>query len=256
MNILEACILGIIQGLTEFLPISSSGHLVLAQYFMNIQHKGVMLEIILHMGTLGSIIFYYYSDIKSLIIASFYNKDNARYYISNLFVATIPTVFCGFFLVDYIENNFIHSIVPIMLFITGIVIASTYFIPQKDIRNISIQIAICIGLAQACALMPGISRSGFTISIALILGVQHYEATKFSFFMAIPALLGAGVFQIIKFSDTSHIQVFPLIIGFLSAFISGYLVINLLLTIISKGKFYLFSLYCFIIAIISYIFIS
>ena len=256
MNILEALILGIIQGLTEFLPVSSSGHLVLAQHFMNIHEKGVLLEVILHMGTLGSIIFYYYNDIKSLIIKAFNNIDNARSYIIYLIIATIPAACCGLLLDDFIENNFMPSIVSIMLFITGIAIASTYFFAGKKSKNISIQIAICIGLAQACALMPGISRSGLTISIALIIGIQHYEATKFSFFMAIPVLLGAGFLQFVKIINYNQIQILPLIIGFFSAFISGYLVINWLLAVISKGKFHIFSLYCFMIAIITYIFIN
>ena len=143
-----------------------------------------------------------------------------------------------------------------MFFLTGLFLASTYFFTGKNIKNISLQIAICVGLAQACALMPGISRSGFTISIALIMGIQHYEAAKFSFFMAIPVLLGAGFLQFVKIINYTQIEILPLIIGFISAFISGYLVINWLLAVISKGKFHLFSLYCFMIAIITYIFIN
>ena len=250
MNIIEAFFLGIIQGLTEFLPISSSGHLVLAQHFLNINEKGIILEIVLHMGTLVAITIYYYRDIQDLIKDTINDTNGARNYILYLVLATIPAVFFGLFLEDFIESNFIPSSVSFMFFLTGLFLASTYFFIGK---KISLQIAICVGLAQACALMPGISRSGFTISIALMMGVQHYEAAKFSFFMAIPILLGAGFFQFIRASDFNQLQIFPLIIGFLSASISGYLVINALLDVISKGKIHLFSLYCFIIAIISYI---
>ena len=253
MNIIEALLLGIIQGLTEFLPISSSGHLVLAQHFLNINEKGVILEVVLHMGTLVAIIIYYYRDIQNLIKDAFNDTNGSRSYILYLALATIPAVCFGLFLEDFIESNFIPSSLSFMFCLTGLFLVSTYFFIGKNIKKISLQIAICIGLAQACALMPGISRSGLTISIALMMGVQHYEAAKFSFFMAIPILLGAGFLQFIRASDFNQLHFFPLIIGFLSASISGYLVINALLDVISKGKIHLFSLYCFIIAIISYI---
>ena len=116
--------------------------------------------------------------------------------------------------------------------------------------------ALCIGFAQAFALLPGISRSGITISFALLMGIKHHEAAKFAFFMAIPALLGAGFLQITNLDNIHQIKVFPLIMGFFTAAVIGYLVIDWLLAVISKGKFYLFSLYCFTIAFIAYIFIN
>ena len=117
-------------------------------------------------------------------------------------------------------------------------------------------IILCIGFAQAFALLPGISRSGVTISVALIMGIKHHEAAKFAFFMAIPALLGASIYQIIKIDNMQPIALFPLIMGLLTAAVTGYLVINWLLAVISKGKFYLFSFYCVTIAIITYIVIN
>ena len=255
MTWMDAIILGIIQGLTEFLPISSSGHLVLAQYFMDIHERGVLLEIVLHLGTLSAIFIYYWDDLQNLVKDGFNGVVESRTYIFYLGVATVPAVFAGFLLDEYIKSTFIPSVASFMLFITGLILATTYFSLNRPIRQFTLLIAFCIGIAQACALMPGISRSGITISVALLMGIRHQDAAKFAFFMAIPALLGAGLFEVVKIDHMKHIAVFPLIMGFFSAAVVGYLVIDWLLGVISKGKFYLFSLYCFTIAIIAYIFI-
>jgi len=256
MNWLEAIILGIIQGLTEFLPISSSGHLVLAQYFMDIHENGVILEVIMHLGTLGAILVYYWDDLQKLASDVFTGVIEARKYIYYLTVATVPTVCVGLLLDEYIESTFVPSVVIVMFFITGAVLATSYFSINRPIREISLLSAFCIGMAQTCALMPGISRSGITISVALILGIKHREAAKFSFLMAIPTLFGVGLLQMIKLDNLEQIALLPLILGFFSSAVVGYLVIDWLLAVISKGKYYLFSLYCFTIAIITYILIN
>ena len=168
MTWLEAVILGIIQGLTEFLPISSSGHLVLAQYFMEIHERGVFLEVILHMGTLAAILIYYWSDLQNLIKDAFHGIAEAKTYIIYLGVATVPAVCSGLLLDEFIESTFIPSVVIAMFFITGLVVAATYFSMSHPIRQLNLKIVFYIGIAQACALMPGISRSGITISIALL----------------------------------------------------------------------------------------
>ncbi len=252
----EAVILGIIQGVTEFLPISSSGHLVLAQHFMDISERGMLLEISLHMGTLTAILIYFRTDLLKLILDAVAGIEEAQRYMIYLAIATLPAVIIGLFFSNCIESLFMPSVVLLMLMITGLVIGSTYFINNIERREFSYMIVLCIGISQAFALLPGISRSGITISIALLLGIQNREATKFAFLMAIPALLGAGLFQVIKIENSPQIAIFPFIMGFCSATVSGYLVINWLLDVISKGKFYLFSLYCFIITIIMYFLIS
>ena len=248
----EAIILGIIQGLTEFLPISSSGHLVLAQHFMDINEGGMLLGIILHMGTLAAILIYFRTDILKLVLDALAGVKEAQRYVIYLAIATLPAVIAGFFFANCIESTFMPSVVLWMLMITGLAVGSTYFVNNRDRREFSYMIVLCIGISQAFALLPGISRSGITISVALLMGIQHREATKFAFLMAIPALLGAGLFQIIKIENFPQIAIFPCIMGFFSAAVAGYLVINWLLAVISKGKFYLFSLYCFTIIIVTY----
>ena len=140
--------------------------------------------------------------------------------------------------------------------ITGMAVGLTYFVKTRSRREFTYMIVLYIGFAQAFALFPGISRSGITISVALLMGIKHHEAAKFSFFMAIPALLGASFLQMIKIDNLQQIALFPLIMGLFTAAVTGYLVINWLLAVISKGKFYLFSLYCITIAITAYIVIN
>ena len=256
MTLLEAVILGIIQGMTEFLPISSSGHLVLAQHFMDINESGVLLEVILHMGTLAAILIYYWDELTNLVKDLINSVTEARTYVSYIAVATVPTALTGVFFENHIESVFVSSVVIWMLMITGLVVGSTYFFNNCSNREFTYTIVLCIGFFQAFALLPGISRSGITISLAILMGIEHRKAAKFSFFMAIPALIGAGLLKLIKIDNVEQITLFPLILGFFSAAVVGYLVIDWLLAVISKGKFYLFSLYCFTFAIIAYILIN
>ena len=256
MTWLEAVILGIIQGLTEFLPISSSGHLVLAQHFMDINERGVLLEVILHIGTLIAILTYYWDELTNLAKDVFNGVAESRTYVLYLAVATVPAALAGIFFENRIESSFIPSVVIWMLMITGLAVGSTYFVKHRSRREFTYMIVLYIGFAQAFAILLGISRSGITISVALLMGIKHHEAAKFSFFMAIPALFGAILLQMIKIDNLQQIALFPLIIGLLTAAVTGYLVINWLLAVISKGKFYLFFLYCITIAIIAYVVIN
>ena len=251
MNWLQAFILGIVQGLTEFLPISSSGHLVLAQYFLGVETPGILLEVVLHMGTLVAILIYFYDDIKQLFLDAGRGSKDARIYIIHLVVATIPAACAGILFSDRIDTAFTPSVVIWMLFITGIIVGSTRFFQNRSKREIVLMTALFIGFSQAFALLPGISRSGLTISTAMILGIQHDKAAKFASFMVIPVLLGAGLLQVVRIETMSSIALFPLILGFFTSAITGYLVISWLLAVISQGKFYLFSLYCFMIALLA-----
>jgi len=256
MDWIQAFILGIVQGITEFLPISSSGHLVLAQHFMGVEAPGVLLEVILHMGTLCAILFYYYEDIMQLIYSAFRDQENSRIYIIQLIIATIPALLCGFFFKNMIETTFTVSLVQYMLLVTGLVVGSTFFFQNRPREEIILISALFIGLAQVLAFIPGISRSGITISVAIMMGIHHEKAAKFSFFMAIPILLGAGLFQLFTIDPQSSLSGLPLLIGFISSAVTGYLVINWLIAVISKGKFYLFSLYCFMVSLFSFIMIK
>ena len=256
MDWLQAFILGIIQGLTEFLPISSSGHLVLAQHLLGMRTPGLLLEVVLHMGTLVAILIYFYNDIKQLFQSVIKNSENARAYIIYLIIATIPVICAGLLFKDIIETTFTVSIVKWMLMITGLVVGSTYFFQNRPKKELVLMTALCIGFAQVFALLPGISRSGFTISVALIMGIQHEKAAKFAFFMAIPVLLGAGLLQLFTIDSQTNVFLFPLIIGFISSVVTGYLVINWLLAVISRGIFYLFSLYCFVVSLLAFTIIN
>ena len=256
MHWLQAFILGIIQGLTEFLPISSSGHLVLAQHLLGMRTPGLLLEVVLHMGTLVAILIYFYNDIKQLLQSVIKNSENSRTYIIYLIIATIPVICAGLLFKDIIETTFTVSIVKWMLMITGLVVGSTYFFQNRPKKELVLMTALCIGFAQVFALLPGISRSGFTISVALIMGIQHEKAAKFAFFMAIPVLLGAGLLQLFTIDSQTNVFLFPLIIGFISSVVTGYLVINWLLAVISRGIFYLFSLYCFVVSLLAFTIIN
>ena len=255
MSFIEIIILGIIQGLTEFLPISSSGHLVLAKYFMDINTPGVLIELMLHLGTLLSVIIFYKNDIIELVTDSFKNKYNSRQYIYKIIIAIIPAIIIGFLFRELIESTFTISVVKYMFLITGIVVGMTYFCNKEKNRELVLYSVIIIGLSQIFSLLPGISRSGITISTALLLGIKHEKAAKFSFFMAIPLILGAALLPIFEGNILNNTSLFILVIGFLSSFFTGILVIKWLLSIITKGKFYIFSIYCFFISMIIFLFI-
>lgn len=251
MNIFESIILGIIQGLTEFLPISSSGHLVLSQHFLGINLDGILLEVVLHLGTLFAILIYYKDELKKMILQSIQGNIDKQKYFLYIIIASIPIGYIGFFHGDFIEVFFIPSIVILALFINGLILASTFFLSNHSTKNLTFKIAFLIGISQVFALVPGISRSGITISIALVLGLKHIEAAKFSFFLAIPGLFGAGIIQIMNIENINNIPFTNLILGFIFSLLVGYFIIDWLLKVISKGKFYYFSFYCIFLSIIS-----
>ena len=247
MNSINSIILGIIQGLTEFLPISSSGHLVLGQHFLGIENSGILLEVVLHLGTLLSILLYYRRDIFDLLQGIFKRDVDSLHYTLMVGVATVPAVVVGLLFKSQLELLFLPQFVPYMLLITGCVLISTKFATESQ-KNMTIKIALLMGLAQVFAMLPGISRSGMTISLALFLGIHRGDAAKFSFFMAIPVLLGAGILQLGDVVEIS-VQIWPLFLGFISAFISGYIVIKWLIKIISNHHFWKFSFYCIFVGI-------
>ena len=254
MNYIESLVLGVIQGITEFLPISSSGHLVVAQHFLGIVNEGLLFEVILHLGTLISILIYYYQDLKKIIINYLKGDSDTKNYVTCLVIATLPAVIIGFLFQSVIEEAFIPSLVKWMFGITGFFVGLTYFINNKSNKKMIWSIAIIIGIAQVFALLPGISRSGITISCGLLMGIKHEKAAKFSFYMAIPILIGATFLQLISLDNYKDFFSFPLFFAFISSAVSGYLVINFLLNIINKGKFYLFSIYCFALSFIMFFF--
>ena len=251
MSIIEGLLLGIVQGLTEFLPISSSGHLVLAQHFMEINESGYLFEVILHMGTLVAIIVYYRKTLFSLFIDLKNKSYDAILYFYHIIIATIPILIIGYLFKENIYLTFNPIFVIFMFIITAIIIGLTGII-NNDIKNITTRMALFIGIAQAFAILPGVSRSGMTISVALLMGVKHSEAAQFAFFIAIPALLGAIILEVASVESFLLINYPSYMVGFVASALTGYLVISSLMKIIKSRKFHFFSIYCFSIAGISY----
>ena len=239
-------ILGLVQGLTEFLPVSSSGHLSLFQYILG--KGGISLPVLLHFGTLLSIFFFFHKDIKKILVSLIRPKDkelkNYRYLALFILIGTLPVLIVGPFLIERVKSvwNNIH-LLGISFIITGFwLFLSEYF--SKKGKGLSFKNGLLIGLAQVFALFPGISRSGMTIGAGLLCGLKKEEAFRFSFLLSIPALLGAFFLEVkeIDFSLAS-------LSGMLTAFIVGLFSLYLLKKIVLQRKLWLFSIYTFILGI-------
>ena len=247
MSYLHAIILGIIQGLTEFLPVSSSGHLVIVQsFFKNFKQSGISFDVILHFGTLFSVLIYFRKEIIEIL------KLKNKKWLFLIVIATIPAGIVGIFFKDFIENLFNNvKLVSFSLIVTGIILffSDKFGSEIKDDEKITFLDAIIIGIAQAFAIIPGISRSGSTIATGIFCGLKRDVAIKFSFIMSIPAILGAVVLSLKDFSNI-NINYYPVYLaGFLSSLIFGLLALKIL-TILTKIKnLKYFSFYCWIVAI-------
>ena len=239
---------GIIQGLTEFLPISSSGHLVILNNFFPKTDSTLDFEIILHFGTVFSIIIYYKKDLLDLLKHFFSKKDNSRIYL--IILGCIPISLVGLLAKDTIEKYSSDiSILPYTFMFTSFLLFMTRY--NYKSRKITFNIILIMALFQILALLPGISRSGITISILLILGINMKEAVKFSFLMAIPLILGA-TFISIDFTSYSSISLKYMLWGSFISFLFGWIAIYLTNYFLSNSKYWIFSIYCFIISIITY----
>lgn len=264
MNTFVAIVLGIVQGLTEFLPISSSGHLVIFQelFGMNdLEESHLLFDTLLHFGTLLSIFLVYNKDIYYLIKEFFgiltdiskgevnIHASPYRKMIMLLITATIPTVIIGLLFKDMFDLMFKSiRVVGFTLLFTGFLlsISNKLISGSKDEANAKYSNAFIIGLFQGMAIMPGISRSGSTIVAGLLNGFKKEFAVKFSFLISIPAILGAAVLQIpdLLRQGIDSTIIFPYIAGTLAAAITGFIAIKFLINLLNKGKFYLFSYYC------------
>ncbi|MBC8213152.1 MAG: undecaprenyl-diphosphatase UppP [Candidatus Marinimicrobia bacterium] len=259
MSWLDSLILGILQGISEFLPISSSGHLVLGKYFLGIQSPGAVLEVILHLGTLVAILIYYRKEILDLVLGIIRNQKSEKNYTITIVIATIPAVIVGLLFEEQIDSlfsdPFAHILASIALIATSVVLFSTKNIANKDSIKITFSIAFFIGLAQVVAIIPGISRSGMTIATGLFLGLASKDATKFSFMMAIPVLFGAGI---LKLDDALNLisaeNIVPIFVGFVASAVVGYIVIAWLVSLVSRNKLWMFSIYCLLIGLAGILF--
>ena len=261
MTVVEAVILGLVQGLTEFLPISSSGHLELFSVILDVQNTDSLLfNVVVHGATAISTIVVFRKDIISLFKNLFVFQWNYETrFIKNIILSAIPVAIVGILFEEQIELLFGGQIllVGFMLLITGLLLTFTHYAPPKGTKEITSGKAIIVGIAQALAIMPGISRSGATIASSILLKVDKEEATKFSFLMVLIPIIGASILKVIKFSGNpegqNQISTTVLIIGFISAFVSGLIACNWMVDIVRKGKLYYFAIYCFAIGIISII---
>ncbi|SKC91572.1 undecaprenyl-diphosphatase UppP [Maledivibacter halophilus] len=268
MNIVKAIILGIVQGLTEFLPVSSSGHLAITQSLLNVpEDKVVFLTVMLHFGTLISVFFIYFYDIFKIVVEFFKLfgefitgrgfKLNNQYRKLGIFiiVSSIPTGVMGVFFKDIFASFFTSQlVVGLALIITGILLwlAERMHRGQKSVNQMKWWDAAVVGTFQGLAITPGISRSGSTIVGSLLLGFNKELATKFSFLISIPAILGATVFQVkdVMAVGLGDFSLGIILAGVLSAFFAGLLAIKSLISFIKREKLYYFSYYTWIIGTI------
>ena len=259
MDVLNAIILGIIQGLTEFLPVSSSGHLEIFKVILGdnkLPNESLLMTVILHFATACSTIVVFKDDIKDLILGLFsFEKNDSFWFSVKIILSMVPAVFVGFFFESEIESLFNGNltIVGSMLILTGALL----FLADKakpSEKKISFSSSLLVGIAQAIAIVPGISRSGATISTAVILGIDKENAAKFSFLMVVPLIIGK-VIKDITSAETivNNESVFPLIIGFVFAFITGMIACKWMIKLVKNSKLKYFSIYCFLVGIFSII---
>lgn len=255
MNLFQAVFLGILQGLTEFLPISSSGHLAIFQFFFGIKKPILLFDILLHVATLVSILIFFWKDIVNLIL---FKKPRLAILI---ITASVPTAAIGFLFKDFFEGMFTSiGFVGCMLILTGIwllvasIVDRILVVKTSDEGYINWWQALLIGLAQGIAIAPGISRSGATISTALICGVKRNDAVRFSFILSIPAILGAFFFKIKDVNlEVMPVGILTTLVAMVFAAITGIFSIKFLLKILNWGRLYIFSVYCIAIGLWVYI---
>lgn len=257
MGFFEALILGIIQGLTEFLPISSSGHLEIAKALLNIEaEESLIFTVVVHGATVLSTIVVFYKDILQIITRSFslkLNEENS--YIFKLIISMIPVAIVGLFFKDVVESFFTGNVLLVgsMLLVTSLLLFLTMYVKKHD-KNMGYANSLIVGIAQAIAVIPGISRSGSTIATGLLLGIKKEVITKFSFLMVLVPIIGANVKDLMDGEMIhSSIDSTALIVGFIAAFLSGIAACKLMIKIVAGGKLTYFAIYCLVIGVISII---
>ncbi len=257
MNWLEALILGIIQGLTEFLPVSSSGHLQIGAALLGITTAdNLLFTVLVHGATVLSTIIVFHNEIFRLIKGLFaFSLNEETKWVFYILISMIPVGIVGVFFEDQVEAFFNGQVVfvALMLIITGgLLLASHYLKGKNHTGELNITTSVVIGLAQAFAVLPGVSRSGATIATALLLGVDKEKATRFSFLMVIPPILGATllkVLELVKHPGThAGIENSSLAIGFIAALIFGIIACRWMINIVKKGSLVYFAYYCFTVA--------
>ena len=252
MEWFEALILGLIQGLTEYLPVSSSGHLAIGSALFDIKGEdNLAFTIVVHVATVFSTLVILWKEIDWIFRGLFKFEMNAETrYVINILISMIPIGIVGVFFKDYVEAIFGSGllIVGCCLLVTALLLTFSYYAKPRPKENISMKDAFVIGLAQACAVLPGLSRSGSTIATGLLLGDNKAKLAQFSFLMVIPPILGEALLDGMKMMKgeavTGDIPALSLIVGFIAAFVSGCLACKWMINIVKKGKLIYFAIYC------------
>ncbi len=258
MDWIEALILGLVQGLTEFLPVSSSGHLEIGKALLGVQAEdNLRFTVVVHGATVLSTLFVFRKDILALLQGLFEFKWNEpTQYVAKIALSMLPIAIVGLFFKDQVEEIFntdkILFLVGCMLLVTAALLAFTFYAKQKE-KEISFCDAFIIGVAQTCAVLPGISRSGSTIATGLLLGNKKSEVAKFSFLMVLVPIIGENILSIFRtdVSTAASINTSILIVGFIAAFASGLLACSWMIKLVKKGKLIYFAIYCLIIGLIA-----
>jgi len=259
----QAIVLGVVQGLTEFLPVSSSGHLVLFSKLFSIQESSLVFEVMVHVGTLMAVLVVFRKEV-TLLIESFFKllrnpraakklvkEDPGSRLLLAIIIGTLPAVVVALVLKDQIEQLFSSSLfVGFMLLVTGTILYVTdrHKVTAKGLERLSINDALVIGCSQAIAILPGISRSGTTIAVGLFRGLDRESAARFSFLLSIPAILGALVVSVDDLLAGSSVMDFGILAaGFVAAALTGYLAIHFLLDLARKGRLVWFAYYTWVV---------
>ena len=263
MNELQALLLGIIQGLTEYLPVSSSGHLAIGAYLFGIEgEENLTFTVAVHVATVLSTLVILWKEVVWIFNGLFKMQmnDETRY-VLNILISMIPVGIVGVFFKDYVEEVFGSGllIVGCMLLVTAMLLAFSYYAKPRQKESISMRDAFIIGLAQAAAVMPGLSRSGSTIATGLLLGNKKEKLAQFAFLMVIPPILGEALLDIMKAvkggaeAAVGDLSLTALAVGFIAAFVAGCLACKWMINIVKKGKLIYFAIYCAIVAAIAII---
>ena len=261
MDWIEALILGLVQGLTEYLPVSSSGHLAIGSYLFGIEgEENLAFTVAVHVATVLSTLVILWKEIDWIFRGLFKCEMNAETkYVLNIVVSMIPVGIVGVFFKDYVEEVFGSGLVIVgcMLLLTAALLTFSYIAKPRKKEKISLRDAFIIGLAQACAVMPGLSRSGSTIATGLLLGNKKEKLAQFSFLMVIPPILGEALLDVVKGLKGEEafggIDMMPLAIGFIAAFVSGCIACKWMINIVKKGKLIYFGIYCAIAGVLTLI---
>ncbi len=264
MELLKALLLGILQGLTEFLPVSSSGHIELGKVLLNYDpgdnEYELLFTVILHFATVLSTMIVFRKDIIEILGGLFrFNWNEETQFAAKILLSMVPVGLIGLFFEEYVESFFNGNILLVgcMLILTGILLYLTKY--AEGLRNkghkVGFKDAAIIGVAQAISVLPGISRSGSTIATGLLLGVDKTKIARFSFLMVLPPIIGATLLKVKDLVEAppANFDVMPLLVGFIAAFISGLIACTWMIELVKRGKLVYFAIYCFIVGTIAII---